>query len=156
MNKNSYSELQAKMAREKAPLKGSPWRPDIQDLANEPEGLRKFIFELQTMIAGNMIEDQIMSMDWFYEQTRDLLILKFESWLYGQIIDTRTVKYPRDWFQHLKQRVLPEFVKERWPVRYHVVDIQIMALYPQLRKKLHFPDEKHVFHVNEREYDEEE
>lgn len=156
MKRNSFNELQAKTANEKPPLKGSPWRPDIQDLANEPEGLRKFVFDLQTMITGNLIEDQLMGMDWFYEQTRDLLILKFESWMYGEIVDTHTVKYPRDWFQHLKQRVLPRALEKYWPVKYKIVEIEIQALYPGLRKKLHFPNEKNVIHVVRKEYDEEE
>ncbi len=155
MNKDNYAELEARMAQDKRPLSG-PWKPDAQDQVDEPEGLQRFIFHIQQRVSGGFIEDQQFGVDWVYNELYDVLALQFNSWMYGEVVNSYTFKQPQNWFQHLKKTVLPSALETYWPVQYKTVEIEVRVLYPELRKKLHYPDEKNVIHLVEVEKNDEE
>lgn len=155
MNKDNYAELQARMDKENRPLV-RPWQPVSQDAADEPEGLQRFLFHVQQQISGEIIEDQKFSIDWAYNEMHHTVALRFNSWLYGEVVNRYLFKEPQNWFQHLKKTVLPSALEKYWPVRYQTVEIEVRVLYPGLRKKLHYPDEENVIHLVEVEKNDEE
>lgn len=145
----NYTELASKFSRDMGSLPGqSPFKPEILDqVENEPVNLRKFIFNLDTLFSEEFIEDaQFNIADWFHDQQRKIIGVQFRTWLYGQHLETQTILFPKNWFEHLKERVLPTPIKEYWPVKLRMVKVDIAALYPQLRRKLEHPEEKYVIH----------
>ena len=135
----NFSELQQKVSRDMKPMSTkSPYKPDIvARIEEEPENLRKFLFDMSAMFSEEMIEDTFWSVgNWFYDHTRKTVALQYKSWLYGEHLKNRRVYFPKNWFEHLKERVLPAFLKEYWPVKTQYMEVDIRALYPKLRRKL--------------------
>lgn len=58
---------------------------------------------------------------------------------------SRHTEYPDGWWQAVKDRWLPYRLRKRWPVRKKVfnLDIDIVALYPELSARLSLPEEDH-------------
>lgn len=68
---------------------------------------------------------------WAVEQ----VIVRFNARIASQHIDTLeeyTFKAPADWLEAMKERWLPAWALKRWPVRYRVDTINVLALYPQI------------------------
>lgn len=153
-----FSELQAKFSSDMDKMEGdSPYKPKILRKAEEPENLRRFLFDLSQAFSEEMIEDAYFGLgNYFYDYQRKMVAVQYKSWLYGEHLETKTVYYPRNWFEHLKATILPGFILERWPAKMEGVEVDIRALYPKLRRKLHYPDEPHVIHGVVKPIDEEE
>jgi hypothetical protein len=45
----------------------------------------------------------------------------------------KEIRWPLDWWQHLKERWFPKFALKRWPVRYHTFKIDL--LYPEIEMR---------------------
>ena len=60
------------------------------------------------------------------------LVLQIKQSVYGRDLDTRTVRYPADWWQAFKARWFPAWAKERWPVKETVVTWTARELFPLL------------------------
>lgn len=54
-----------------------------------------------------------------------------------------TVKYPMDWKEALKERFLPGWLKERFPVVYTTVKLRVLAVYPDFKPALR--EQRYVF-----------
>ena len=145
----NFGELQQKVSRDmKSTGTKSPYKPEILAQAEEePANLRKFLFSMNTMFSEEFIEDALFTVgDWFHDHMRKTIALQYRSWLYGEHLKVQRVYVPKNWFEHLKERVLPAFLKEYWPVKMQYMEVDIRALYPKLRRKLTMPEELHVVH----------
>ena len=149
MKMPDFNELQQKVSRDMQPMSAkSPYKPEIAaQTEEEPENLRRFIFSLETLFSGEFIEDTKWDIgNWLYDKQHNLIAVQFKTWIYGEHLKTRRVYFPRNWFEHLKERVLPAFLRDYWPVKTQCIEVDIQALYPKLRKKLEMPEELHVVH----------
>ena len=70
------------------------------------EALRRARVEVETEVCGN-------------------LQVSMESYIVGMPAETIKIyrKYPKDWWQAVRERWLPKFWLKRWPVVYKVIDI---------------------------------
>lgn len=64
------------------------------------------------------------------DEVFNALVYQLEAHIFGQNIKTVTVRYPRDWREAIKERFAPAWFTRRWPVRYEVTTIDVLALYP--------------------------
>ena len=97
--------------------------------------LEQFKLVLYTYINEAMAED-------FAEPTEVNVSSTLESWademvavqikqaIYGRQAGKWTYRYPRDWWQMLKQSHTPYWFRKRWPVRTSEVVIDVKLLYP--------------------------
>ena len=60
----------------------------------------------------------------FMQGRMDDLIFELRSCIYGRTL----TKYPRDWWEAVKERWFPAWALKRWPVLYNRID----ELYPEL------------------------
>ena len=60
----------------------------------------------------------------------DQMILRIKGFVWGEELEPRTIKYPRDWWQAFKQRWFPEWALKRWPVMNTTLHISAAILYP--------------------------
>jgi hypothetical protein len=58
------------------------------------------------------------------------------------------VKYPQDWWQAFKERWFPRALLSISPVVYREVIIDVDAVYPELHKKMHLPNEEHFLTIS--------
>jgi hypothetical protein len=144
-----FSELQAKIAKDVKPMSAkSPFKPHILDQAErEPANLRQFLFRLEAAFSEEFIEGANFTVGpWFYDEQRKIVFIQFKNWLWGEHLETQVVYLPKNWFEHFRAAILPEFILDRWPIQLQEIHIDINALYPQLRQKLAHPGEKHAIH----------
>ena len=135
------------------PLKGQmPYKPrkfrhaDHEEIAK----VTRFAMEMQQLATEGAILDDanIDVIPMMYDQ----FAVSFRGYLFGEEMQTSTVRYPDGWWQALRQRWLPAFWLRRRPVVEIVVVTEVRALYPELHRKLQFPDENHVIHVVDQEF----
>ena len=60
----------------------------------------------------------------FYDCILDEMVYRIHSDIYGRTL----TKYPRDWWEAVKERWFPAWALKRWPVLYNRID----ELYPEL------------------------
>jgi len=59
-------------------------------------------------------------------------ILERDVWRAGPL-EIKRFKYPSDWREAFKERWFPAWAKEKWPVKYKNVSVQIHGYYPEFR-----------------------
>jgi len=78
----------------------------------------------------------------------DTVFLAIRGLVLGETIQTKTIRYPADWWQAFKARWFPVWALLRWPVEYttHVIDVK--AYYPEYHPSL--PNERYEIMWTER------
>lgn len=64
---------------------------------------------------------------------RIIFSVKGYVWAESEKVRRQTIKFPRDWWQAFKERWFPNWLLNRYPVDYHIVDIDVNAIYPGFR-----------------------
>ena len=72
-----------------------------------------------------------------YSEMLKGLLVRLKGYIWGE--NQEPIYYPVDWWQAVKDRWFPAWLKEQYPVRY--TEISIKVLYPEL--KISMPKEKH-------------
>jgi hypothetical protein len=57
-------------------------------------------------------------------------------WAEKDSVQRQEIKYPRDWWQAFKERWFPKRLLEKYPVDYHVVTLDVRAIYPTFKQAL--------------------
>jgi hypothetical protein len=85
-----------------------------------------------------VVNTEIYMSAWIDDQV-DIAVRGF---LYAE--NVKEIKYPRDWWQAVKERWLPDWLRRRFPVVY--VRVNIKAIYQNFRPSL--PNENHALFVD--------
>lgn len=64
---------------------------------------------------------------------RDDIAFRVHGFIWGQYLDKHSVQYPTDWWQAFKERWYPKWLLAKYPVRYKVFEVDVKALYPDLK-----------------------
>ena len=73
----------------------------------------------------------------------DEVVMRFVQMVYGRTLERVEVQYPADWWEAVKERWLPEWAKELWPIRYQHHSLTAKELYP----KISAPSKPHVLQL---------
>jgi hypothetical protein len=57
-------------------------------------------------------------------------------WAEKESVRHQEAKYPRDWWQALKERWFPKWLLDKYPVDYHVITIDVKAIYPTFKQAI--------------------
>lgn len=63
--------------------------------------------------------------------TRDIVV-RLDKYMWKQDLETKKIRIPLDWIEAFKERWLPEWLKERYPVRYKWYIFEPSLCYPEL------------------------
>lgn len=66
------------------------------------------------------------------------------------------VSYPADWYQAFKERWFPSWLLKKYPVIKTTHVWSVAAIYPELHKRLHLPDELSFFTATKYDFTDEE
>ena len=66
--------------------------------------------------------------DWLTDSVR----CEFSTRIWSEQLQDETIEYPYDWWQSLKDRWSPKWMRRRWPVRYVTHVFRVNAVYPNL------------------------
>lgn len=61
------------------------------------------------------------------------MILQFHAQVASRKFAVKTVRYPADWWQALKERWFPRKWQKRWPVKYTEDTLEANAYYPEIQ-----------------------
>lgn len=59
------------------------------------------------------------------------IAITLQGFIWGNHI--QSIQYPRDWWQAFKERWYPKWLLAKYPVRYKVFEVDVKALYPDLK-----------------------
>lgn len=99
-------------------------------------------------IAGRKMFSDVFANEANVDVYHNALLSIRELYVSGRVYGQRNLteyefKYPADWWQAVKERFAPDWLKRRYPVRYIEHHITVDAVYPELSKRLKLPKEPH-------------
>ena len=113
--------------------------------------LRKLRYGLLTELTDEyLIEDIDFSNHWSFIKDTTMMRIKGFVWAEDERVKRQEVKYPRNWWQAFKERFFPGWVLKRWPVEYHNVVLDVMAIYPNFRPAI--PDQECRLTIQRKDY----
>ena len=108
----------------------------------ETPSYEKAFIETITLEAMKLIQAQLldeehelcgMDIQAVMEQRYDIfhaMMLTLQATVAGRKVDSKEVRYPKDWWQAFKARFFPKWAKKKWPVQETVVLMEASAYYP--------------------------
>ncbi len=106
--------------------------------------LEKIKIGLQRVVSEQLLDPQVvMDVDKFLA---DEVRFTLRGYIWGEHVGETTITYPEDWFQGFKERHFPDWLLDRYPVRYTVHEITCNALYPNFR--ISVPNQEYRLRVN--------
>ncbi len=100
--------------------------------------LERFVFGAQTRISKEAMHFAVAPKEQVREEL-DYLILTIRQEIFGQRVQSITEQWPDDWWQAVKERFAPRWFRRYWPVKYHVLSVDVKALYPEICPPKHTP-----------------
>jgi hypothetical protein len=98
------------------------------------EKLEKVMYELSILVSKELIE---AAYD-VEEYMKDLYLTRLRGSILGELDDynIKTAKYPIDWWEAVKERWFPRWLKKFSPVKYKVISLNAKIIYPTLKPRL--------------------
>lgn len=126
--------------------------------------LERLAFAAQKVVSRELAKEfAIESKFNFAEHIGSDLAFGVTQHVLSQKLDSRIATYPSDWKQAVKEAIqdwfggetegkghwpwFGSFLRTHWPVEYHVVEVDIRALYPRIA----LPHERNYLHIIKRE-----
>ena len=111
--------------------------------------LEKFKFAVVERLSPEWVRD-IRA----YEHTdfmTDQLVVELRSFVWSEDVGKEQFKYPADWWQAFKARWFPQWMLNKWPIKYTRVTLDVKATYPNFHPSL--PNEQVVYQIIKSFYD---
>jgi hypothetical protein len=86
------------------------------------------------------------SSDVSYNYLIDALEANIRGYIWGESQKGYSFKYPTNWWQALKERWFPMWMKKKFPVLYTTQSITVDVIYPDL--KISLPEHQHQVVIN--------
>lgn len=90
--------------------------------------LEKLTLGVQGALSQEFVFDH--KLEFIQQVTADAIVYQFRAHLWSESVGPTNVRYPRDWWQALKERWFPQWLKKRYPVEYEVRNLDWRAVYP--------------------------
>lgn len=72
----------------------------------------------------------------FRDYMAERLVVQLRAYIWADPPQEISCRYPRDWWQAVKERWFPKWALERWPVEYQTTTLQAQTIYPRLQSEL--------------------
>jgi len=96
--------------------------------------LERIILVMNTYVneamAADFAEPTEVNMSVLDNWASEMITVQVKQAVYGRQAGKWTYRYPRDWWQMLKQSHAPYWFRKRWPVRTSEVVVDVKLLYP--------------------------
>ena len=97
--------------------------------------LERFKLVLYTYVDEAIVEDfaepSQVDVSMLDAWANEMIVVQVKQAVYGRQAGKWTYRYPRDWWQMLKQSRAPYWFRKRWPVRTSEVVIDVKLLHPK-------------------------
>lgn len=87
--------------------------------------------QMQVMLDKEFVDD--VGFKIAVEERMDAIILALRRETVGQNLESVLWKYPKDWVQAVKAHFAPKWFTRIYPIKYRQCQIDVQALYPQLK-----------------------
>jgi hypothetical protein len=94
--------------------------------------LEKIVFHVNQYVSRQLI-DTIESDVELVNRVGDELLFKLRAGVTGEKKEIKSIKYPKNWVEALKERFLPLCFKRRFKVKYTSIEVSFNVLYPTYR-----------------------
>ncbi len=64
------------------------------------------------------------------------LAIRLQGFIWGRSLQPVEYSWPKDWWEHFKERWFPIWAKHRWPVRRRHIKVEWKEVYPNFRAAL--------------------
>lgn len=98
--------------------------------------LQRMDYEAQLPVDLRNLEKS-SRFDQYMDHARQQLILRMRTSIYGKRHpDRHVIRYPKDWWEALKERFAPAWFRDRYPVRFTSVSVSLNELYPDIQPEM--------------------
>lgn len=115
--------------------------------------LEKIKYVVMHQFDASLLEGQVDVQFW-EDYSQEFFVARVVGFVWGEDFAQRTIRYPRDWFEAVKERWAPRWYRRWSPVRYKVHNIEAKAYYPGISPSM--PDQPWRIAAYLRDLDEEE
>jgi hypothetical protein len=70
------------------------------------------------------------------------MVLQLDAFIFGQDLESFSIQHPKDWWEAVKERFMPEWLKTKFPVVYARHQINPKALFPHVKAP---PNQPYIF-----------
>ena len=90
-------------------------------------------FGMEQYISDRLLEDFANVDNPVFTRTMDHLVVAIKVRIFGEQLEHKKIKSPKNWIQAFRERWLPEWWLEKHPVVYTRVEFDARFLYPSLK-----------------------
>jgi hypothetical protein len=91
-------------------------------------------FGIRRAIAESMLLSGA-SVDVVVRREAGIILAMVKARILAEEVDSRTVIYPKDWWEAFKERWFPVWLQRRYPVKKKIIEYRTMLAYPQSKVK---------------------
>lgn len=102
--------------------------------------LEKLRFGAQAVMGCNWVND--VQLKAYTDVVADNLVIALTAHVVGQQLKVAAIKAPATWWDAVKERFFPRWLRRLMPVEYRLEVITAYALYPEIA----LPDSKHLLY----------
>jgi len=102
---------------------------DLIDYNTNQVNLERLKIEISTVIAKHLFDVEVKSIDW--DDYINQIELTITGYFYGENRDHFELSYPASWWEAVKDRFMPTFLRRFIPVRYTTWEVNCRVIYPE-------------------------
>lgn len=99
--------------------------------------LQKMVAEVYAKIdlaMLNLVDHEVQAQ--IIQGEYQMALLSLSAYVWGEELETKTFKYPVNWWQAVRARWLPQWWLKKHPVKLHTIECSARALYPGMKTKV--------------------
>jgi hypothetical protein len=100
--------------------------------------LERISFYSQCEICRELIADKRLNIH-IFDGYIDRIILRLEAEILGKTTKEISVSYPADWWEAVKERFAPLWIKRKYPIKYKTIKLTAKECYPLIA----IPEQQH-------------
>ena len=110
--------------------------------------LQQTQFDLEKLLIGfeQRIAPELLGTGVKIEYVMEGVRIQVRGYVWSQEPSRYETKYPRDWWQAVKERWFPKWLLERFPIEYKHFIVDARIIYPDF--KIHMSKEQHILKLS--------
>ncbi len=109
---------------------------DLNNLSYDEVILKKSLVSYIQREPFNRISMSGLKIEGYLDGLVGHMVLRMYKYLESEEVGEHCVTYPRDWWQHFKQRWFPMWLRLRYPIQYRSEKFEMGVLYPDFEAGL--------------------
>jgi len=110
------------------------WIDDNEEIQHTKVSLEKFKIVALQYLPGELLcgEEPQIDVSLWSGYFANQFAIRITKKIWGREMQEKEVQYPSNWWEAIKDRWAPRWIKNRWPIKYTVEKLTARELYPHM------------------------